>query len=477
MNHSICCVVNCKNNGRNSKCMFFSFPSSKLKSAQRLLWIAAVKRKNDDGSPRVPKPHDKICSDHFVGKDRSFDERSPSYVPTIFPSVYHARKVNTKSAAERYKRVVNRCNKNMMTSAAICKKSHVVETNIDDNNHNFTQNTGESSSDYMVCDNPVKLMVDQGCQVRTFEVNEPLTSSSSFYIYRSDAGSQSHCEIQTDIIISNKKGLVTKKMVDNENCSTFQKVMNDQCVGTDPNVASEFEIQLGFRGVKSIKNERQLLDLAGVSTSTFNLLLSRTEHLKSGNWKIERQNRLLFGNTRVIIDCTEFRIEIPSKLDDRVWCYSHYKHGFTIKLLVCITPGGYICFKSRAAGGRKSDSQLTIESGLLDLLEEGDVVLADKGFPDIKTVIDASGKKVLVVMPPFLSDKKEFTKQETEDTYNIASVRIHVERIMQRLRVYKILDKIPRNLFPHIDDIIQMCCVLVNLQPPIFSDENSEESN
>lgn len=178
-------------------------------------------------------------------------------------------------------------------------------------------------------------------------------------------------------------------------------------------------------------------------------------------------------NTRVIIDCTEFRIEIPAAVDDRVYTYSHYKNSFTAKLLIGITPGGFICLKSKVSGGRKSDSQITIESGLIDLLEDGDVVLADKGFPEIRQVIDDKGKRVTLVMPPFLAKKSEFTKEETEETYSIARVRIHVERIMQRLRMYMILHKIPEYLFKYIDDIIHICCVLVNLQPPIFAEGNT----
>ena len=30
-----------------------------------------------------------------------------------------------------------------------------------------------------------------------------------------------------------------------------------------------------------------------------------------------------YSNTRVIIDCTEFKIDVPKKVDDRVFCYSH----------------------------------------------------------------------------------------------------------------------------------------------------------
>ncbi|XP_074113957.1 uncharacterized protein LOC141537018 [Cotesia typhae] len=178
-----------------------------------------------------------------------------------------------------------------------------------------------------------------------------------------------------------------------------------------------------------------------------------------------------YKNTRVIIDCTEFRIDIPTSVDNRVFTYSQYKKNFTAKVLIGITPGGFISLRSDVAGGRKSDSQLTIESGLLDLLEDGDIVLADKCFPDIKTVIDASGKKVQMVMPPFLEKKNEFSSEETQQTYSVARVRIHVERIMQRLRTYQILHKIPQHLFHCIDDILHICCVLVNLQPPIISEK------
>ena len=176
-----------------------------------------------------------------------------------------------------------------------------------------------------------------------------------------------------------------------------------------------------------------------------------------------------YANTRVIIDCTEFKIEIPRGVSNKVLTYSHYKKGFTAKVLIGISPSGFISFKSKVAGGRKSDSNMTIEAQLVDLLEDGDEVLADKGFPEIKAKIDEAGKKVLLVMPPFLEKKSEFSKEETALTYSVAKVRIHVERIMQRLRTYKILQFIPEHFFSSIDDVLHMACVLVNLQPPIFS--------
>ena len=112
-----------------------------------------------------------------------------------------------------------------------------------------------------------------------------------------------------------------------------------------------------------------------------------------------------YANTRVIIDCIKLKIEVPANIDDRVFTYSHYKKGFTGKRLIRITPGGFICLKSKVAGARKSDSQMTIESGLIDLLEDEDGVLADKGFPEIRRTINEKSKKVALVMHPFLTNK------------------------------------------------------------------------
>ena len=151
-----------------------------------------------------------------------------------------------------------------------------------------------------------------------------------------------------------------------------------------------------------------------------------------------------------------FRTDIPATVKYRVFTYSHYKKNCTATVLIGITPEGIISLRSDVDARRKSDSQLTMESELLDLLKDSNTVLANKGFPEIKTVIDASGKRVQMVMPPFVQKNNEFSSEKTHQTYSVARVRIHVERIMQRLRTYRLLHK--------------------NLQPPIISDEKDRSN-
>ena len=62
-------------------------------------------------------------------------------------------------------------------------------------------------------------------------------------------------------------------------------------------------------------------------------------------------------------------------------------------MLIGITPGGFIFFESKLAGGRKSDAQIRVESGLVNYLENGDIVWDDKGFPEIKKKIVENQKQ------------------------------------------------------------------------------------
>lgn len=105
-----------------------------------------------------------------------------------------------------------------------------------------------------------------------------------------------------------------------------------------------------------------------------------------------------YPDTRVIIDCTEMFVEKPSSPYAQKATWSEYKQHNTIKTLVGITPNGYFSFLSKFWTGNTSDRKITQESGLVDLLEEGDVVMADKGF-NIRDIL--TKKQVYLNIPPF----------------------------------------------------------------------------
>ena len=113
--------------------------------------------------------------------------------------------------------------------------------------------------------------------------------------------------------------------------------------------------------------------------------------------------------------------------------FSNYKNGNTFKALIGITPDGAVTFVSSLYPSSISDKELTMQSGLLDLLENGDSVMADIGF-EIEEELNLSG--VHLNLPLLLSGKKQFSEKQLVVTCRIASLRIHVERAMKRMKIF-----------------------------------------
>lgn len=167
-----------------------------------------------------------------------------------------------------------------------------------------------------------------------------------------------------------------------------------------------------------------------------------------------------FANIRFIIDCTELFIERASCLIAQNLTFSSYKHHTTVKFFISITPTGEVNFVSRAWGGKVSDRYITEHCGFLDLVDEGDLALADKGF---KIGDLLAKKKAFLNIPPFLFNK-QFTVDEIKSTKKIAKVRIHVERAIGRVKQFHILDPvIPLSLKKVIGPMFRVACFLSNI--------------
>ena len=170
-----------------------------------------------------------------------------------------------------------------------------------------------------------------------------------------------------------------------------------------------------------------------------------------------------YPNTRLIIDATEFGIEHPSSLVSQTVTFSAYENKNTVKVLIGIIPSGAIV--SPTYEGSISDKKLVECSKLLDLLEVGDEIMADKGF-DIQDLLAPLGVKLNI--PPFLNSGTQFSRDNVLRTKKIARLRIHVERAIGRIKEFWIFQPtIPASMWDSVNELVYVCAMLCNFSPPL----------
>ncbi|XP_037579368.2 uncharacterized protein LOC119462094 [Dermacentor silvarum] len=180
-----------------------------------------------------------------------------------------------------------------------------------------------------------------------------------------------------------------------------------------------------------------------------------------------------YADTTCIIDCTEVHMQRPKKLYPRGQTYSAYKGCNTAKFLVAVAPSGFIMFVSNAYGGRASDKFIIEESGFVDNLSEGHVIMADRGFSLSNSMKE---KGVKLNMPAFSRGKLQFTEGEATASRRISHLRIHVERAINRIKVYRILKySLPIHHKKLMNSIILVCAGFCNLKGPLIADPKVEK--
>lgn len=168
--------------------------------------------------------------------------------------------------------------------------------------------------------------------------------------------------------------------------------------------------------------------------------------------------------THVIIDRTELKVKKPSAPSSQKVTWSDYNSHNTFKLLVGITPSGALGFVSDLYSGAISDRAITIRSGLIEKLEPMDDVMADRGF-NLRDLV--TKRNATLNIPPFAKGKQLSTKACTK-TRRIASLRIHVERAIQRMKKFRLLQGvIPISIAAVANQAAFACAALSNLLKPL----------
>ncbi|XP_067312749.1 uncharacterized protein [Pseudorasbora parva] len=166
-----------------------------------------------------------------------------------------------------------------------------------------------------------------------------------------------------------------------------------------------------------------------------------------------------YPDTQVVIDCTELRCQTPSSLLLQSEVFSTYKSHCTFKGLIGMAPHGTITFVSSLYAGSVSDKELFKQSGIVSLLKPGMAIMVDKGF----LVDDCVSCKVY--RAAYLSKREQMSADEVRETQSIARLRVHVERLIRRVKQHKLFDTvIPLSITGSINQLYTVACLLVNYQ-------------
>ena len=185
-----------------------------------------------------------------------------------------------------------------------------------------------------------------------------------------------------------------------------------------------------------------------------------------------------YPTTYAIIDGTEIFIQTPTDLQMQSSTWSEYKHHNTCKFLVACTPNGAVSYVSPVYVGSISDVKLTRISGFIEKLPPPSShplsIMADRGFT-VRDQLKEVGYDLNI--PAFLEGRKQLTAEECQQTRSIASVRIHVERAIGRIKNFAILNStLPLTLSRLTNQIVSVCAWLTSFQPSLvpLPDSNSE---
>ncbi len=143
----------------------------------------------------------------------------------------------------------------------------------------------------------------------------------------------------------------------------------------------------------------------------------------------------------------------------------NYKNCKILKYKIGIAPSGLIIFNSSIYGGRASDKFIFNDCNIATLLEPGDDIMVDKGY-QIEEELAAVWCRIL--RQPFLKNKKQFSPAEPVFSKAIAQLRVHVERAIQRIKIFVIMQQMLWELVNKSSKILTIICGLVNLSTPII---------
>ncbi|XP_064463798.1 uncharacterized protein LOC135374798 [Ornithodoros turicata] len=510
---STCAMPGCKSRGVRG---FFRFPSKKRDSHMRQAWINATKRVDESGKPWVPTVHSRVCYLHFTTGKPSRSPKHIDYVPRAADQNDENSQQKRCTALQRLERSQRRLKQRQSEDCASSRNS--TERPVGSENsaceyaeHNRANDSSPThgNSEHVYTESEVtaaeSLVLLQQARPSMQPANNTceskltrISTELQLLKMRIQALEEENHDLSsrllslktvTDIKFKYYTGLKNRQVFDVifKHVEHNARKMNywhmgprNEGGGRGRLRAASLQDEL-FMVLVRLRTGMQVQEIArnfGISEATFSRIFTTwikfldlelgalTQFPPASTIKQHLPKSFsCFSDTRVVIDCTEVRIQRPSRLTAQRQTFSNYKHYNTCKVLVGATPDGYLCFVSSMWGGQVSDGFIVKESGLLNYLKPGDAIMADKGFK-IEPFLPPGVK---LYVPPFRKGM-QMPAADVEKTRRIASARIHIERVIRRIKEFHILDNpIPINMMDIAEHIFRVCAFLSNHQDPLIN--------
>ena len=158
-------------------------------------------------------------------------------------------------------------------------------------------------------------------------------------------------------------------------------------------------------------------------------------------------------------------VQTPTSLLLQSQLYSSYKSNNTLKGLIGITPQCSFIY-SLVIHRIHYRKKITRFSGILDLLEPGDSVMAGKGF-NIDELLRE--KELGLNLPPFLQNQAQFSAANVLEKKTIAKLRVHFGRAIRRIREFHFFNSdVPLSTLGFVNQLYIVTCLLTNFQGPLI---------
>lgn len=449
-----CFVPDCNHQSESHNCSFYRFPKD---PAQRRKWISLIRR-----ADREPGKGARVCSCHFRG--------SKEEGPEVF-SWNKDKLFESRNAPKRKKQRTE------------VPETTTIEQILSESSTKSNQNEPcELSCEemQMKCTTLQTENILLQAELRTLKTQVSELKEKESYLKRNYSSFNMDSKV-----INMETGLPNKEMfhIVVEYAERYRNDIVYVCGWKVDKISFEDQILITLMKIRHNYHNLHLAELFSCSTATIANIVTTFIHvlhqiLYEDQMEIAVPSRQknktslpgsfsLFGDCRMVIDCTDIEVATPKLMSDQKLTYSTYRGMNSFKTIVGVAPNAVITYVSKLFPGSVSDKVTVQKSGILKHFVAGDIILADKGF----LINDIVPNGVYVNIPPFLNNGK-FTESEVKLTKSIAKCRIHVERANARLKNYKILNFVPPYLRSLSGKIIQLCGALVNLQNPLIKETN-----